>query len=412
MPDPFGTPPRRRRGASARREPASILAEHATLMLRIARPLSYCEADAHDAVQAAAERFLRHHERLEAEGVAGWLVTVTRREALRVRGNGGRTEALDEILDRVRDDGAGPDELVARGEELAVARELIAQLKPAERQALWLQAEGLSYREIAQQLDWTGTKVNRSIAEGRSRLKVGLGRIASGEGCAAVGPAIDRLADGRADADDLVALRPHLRRCGACRVRLRRARGGPLSVLPPFAVALLPWLGGGGDRAPRTRVGEVIAERMAPIVPGVTGSATETGLALTAGLAAAVLGAGTLVGSQAGDGPRDQPVLLQAAPSTMSVSARDLGTVATRRATVPTASDRRTDRAVEKALATSPTTALARRRASASGGSSRRPGSTGSAPQTATAQPATGSSSGWSAGGPSSGAAAREFGFE
>jgi len=380
-------------------------------MLRIARSLSHCEADAHDAVQAAAERFLRHHDRLDDE-VAGWLATVTRREALRVRQGRGRTTALDDVIAIVEDDGAGPDEVAARREEVAVARELIGQLKPAERQALWLQAEGLSYREIADQLDWTGTKVNRSIAEGRSRLKVGMGRILSGEGCAAVGPAIDRLADGRADADDLVALRPHLRRCGACRVRLRRARGGHLAFVPAPLLALAPWVGG-GHRAPRTRVGELVAERLAPVLPGVTGSATDAGLALGAGLATVMLGAGVVIGAGGGgDGDRP-PVLLHGATTTMSVSARDLGRVAGERAAVPTAADRRADRAVDRALADPPTTALGRRAATPAPTPARSATtSTRSAPAAPAAASGAQGASGRGPSGPTSGAAAREFGFE
>ncbi len=48
-----------------------------------------------------------------------------------------------------------------------------------------LQAEGYSYAEIAETCGWTYTKVNRSLAEGRARLRSALGRrVTSGSGAA------------------------------------------------------------------------------------------------------------------------------------------------------------------------------------------------------------------------------------
>jgi DNA-directed RNA polymerase specialized sigma24 family protein len=40
-----------------------------------------------------------------------------------------------------------------------------------ERRALSLLAAGYSYREIGQLTDWTYTKVNRCVAEGRAALR-------------------------------------------------------------------------------------------------------------------------------------------------------------------------------------------------------------------------------------------------
>ncbi|MDO9410744.1 RNA polymerase sigma factor, partial [Patulibacter sp.] len=289
-------------------DPARALTEHEGVMYTSARRVSLCDDDAHDAVQATAERFLRHQHRVDPETVAGWLAVVARREALRVRERRVRTGAIDEDDHRLIHLGDGPADLAAREEDVALAREALARLKPQERLALWMQAEGRSYDEIAEELSWTRTKVNRNITEGRARLRKALTGIALGEGCAAAGPRIDRLAAGDASPADLQELRPHLRRCAGCRGRLRRARGGRWSVLPPIVVAWLPWAGrgpaAGGAPSPfRTRVGEVVADRLALVLPAGAGAVTEAGLALTTGLAVAALGVGVVAGTAGGDDP-------------------------------------------------------------------------------------------------------------
>lgn len=285
-----------------------ILRDNAAMMLRSARRVSLCEDDAQDAVQVASERFLLHRGRIASETLTGWLVTVTRNEALRIRTRRTRTDDLDASERQVVHDGAGPDELVVQEEQLDLAREALAGLKPQERQALLLQAEGHSYDEIAQKLGWTRTKVNRNLTEGRARLRRHADGIIAGEGCAVAGPRINRLAAGAATAEDIVALRPHLRRCSACRARLRQARGGRWAVLPPAVFGWLPWIGRLGGTPPvRTRVGTVVVDRLATLIPGTSNALTEAGLAVTAGVAATALAAGALVGATGEDTVRRDP---------------------------------------------------------------------------------------------------------
>jgi RNA polymerase sigma factor (sigma-70 family) len=146
--DPVGTRPRPLPGARPRPaagaglDAARTLEDNARAMLRVARRYSYCEDDAHDAVQAAAERFLKHRGEIAAETATGWLVTVARNEALRVRERRGRTGAIEDDDRRLVHTGDGPEDLASRGEELSLAREALGRLKPQERLALWLQAEG------------------------------------------------------------------------------------------------------------------------------------------------------------------------------------------------------------------------------------------------------------------------------
>ena len=65
---------------------------------------------------------------------------------------------------------AGPD-VMERRDALVDARATLARLKPAERQALGLQACGYDYREIAAITGATRTAVNRRITEGRARAR-------------------------------------------------------------------------------------------------------------------------------------------------------------------------------------------------------------------------------------------------
>ncbi|MBF6620723.1 MAG: sigma-70 family RNA polymerase sigma factor [Patulibacter sp.] len=282
------------------------LRDHHELMLRRARRLSLCEDDAHDAVQAAAERYLRYHQRVDPETVTGWLVTVTRNEALRIRNGRVRIEGPDPDEHQLPHHGESPAELAERGEALDLAREALAALKPQERQALILQAEGHSYDEIADRLDWTRTRVNRNITEGRARLRDQVRGIAAGEGCARAKPRIERLVRGEASADDLIALRPHLRRCISCRARLRRARGSHWVAVPPVLLGWLPWVGRLGGAPPtRTRVGTLVADRIATLLPATGNVVSEAGLAVTAGVAATALAAGTIAVTN--ERPTDRP---------------------------------------------------------------------------------------------------------
>jgi hypothetical protein len=82
-------------------------------------------------------------------------------------------------------------------------------------------------------------KVNRCITEGRRAFLDRVAGIESGAECERLAPLLSRLADGEAGAEDMAALRPHLRGCLTCRATLREYRGAPSRV-----AALLPLLAG------------------------------------------------------------------------------------------------------------------------------------------------------------------------
>ena len=111
----------------------------------------------------------------------------------------------------------------------------------------------------ASRLQWTYTKVNRCITEGRARFLKIYAELEAGEACERFAPTLASLAAGTADADAMLELRPHLRNCPACRATVRdlhATRVGRLRVLWPIPALIAPlrWLGlGRGEPASRCR---------------------------------------------------------------------------------------------------------------------------------------------------------------
>ena len=111
------------------------------------------------------------------------MTVVTKREAMAVRRSRERLLApppldlgggpLPDPLETAPGELPGPAERAERAELAAEAWAALATLKPNERLAVVLQAQGYSYAEICALCRWTYTKVNRSLAEGRARLRAG-----------------------------------------------------------------------------------------------------------------------------------------------------------------------------------------------------------------------------------------------
>jgi DNA-directed RNA polymerase specialized sigma24 family protein len=109
------------------------------------------------------------------------MVVVTRREALAVRRSRerdllaapptGLDAAASGPLASIACDRPGPAERYERREQVHAAARALSNLKPAEHRAIVLQAAGYSYAEICELCGWTYTKLNRSLAEGRERLR-------------------------------------------------------------------------------------------------------------------------------------------------------------------------------------------------------------------------------------------------
>ena len=167
-----------------------LLATHERRLRRIACRLSICPDDADDALQRAVEILLTKAPALEPERLIAWMTVVTKREAMAVRRSRESLLAppprelgdgmLPDPLETTPCELPGPAERAERSEVVGDAYAALAALKPNERLAVLLQAQGYSYAEICALCDWTYTKVNRCLAEGRAALRARDSRAAAG----------------------------------------------------------------------------------------------------------------------------------------------------------------------------------------------------------------------------------------
>ncbi len=211
---------------------------HAESLLRLARRHSICADDAHDAYQRGFEIFLRHAPRLEPERAPAWLRTVVKHEAMAVRRTRQRDLGPTELeADAIEARNApSPEERAVGSDHVERSAEALQRCKPQEVRALWLRAQGNSYDEIQEITGWTRTKVNRCLYEGRQSFLARYAGIESGAECERWKPLLSALVDGEASTDELLELRPHLRRCSSCRATVRELHRAqtPLAVVFPI----------------------------------------------------------------------------------------------------------------------------------------------------------------------------------
>jgi DNA-directed RNA polymerase specialized sigma24 family protein len=158
-----------------------------------------------------------------------WLHTVLRHEALAVartrrrESPGMEIDVAETVADRVADDMA-LDALAEWRERYRSIQDGLAGLTEAQRTCLILQSAGASYERIGEVTGYSRRKVERSVLEGRASLRSWEVRLASGEVCERMGPAIDRVAQGEATARERRSVTRHVRHCGPCRALLRDRR--------------------------------------------------------------------------------------------------------------------------------------------------------------------------------------------
>jgi RNA polymerase sigma factor (sigma-70 family) len=148
----------------------ALLDAHAEALRRSARRVSLCPDDAEEALQRATLILLTKAPPHPPGRLAGWMHVVTRREALAVRRERERLLGA-EVGEALVSRGPCPAERFEIRERSRDRVRLLDRLKPDERRALLLKGEGYSYREICALTGWTYTKVNRCLAEGRTRLR-------------------------------------------------------------------------------------------------------------------------------------------------------------------------------------------------------------------------------------------------
>jgi RNA polymerase sigma factor (sigma-70 family) len=125
-------------------------------------------AEADDVVQTAWLRALDHVDRMNDPGaIAGWLVTTTRREAMRTLQRGVREVATSDVTAAQESDAATPAAVAIERERHAAVHGAVARLPRRQRHlmATMLTMPAPSYQRIAQQ---TGMPVG-SIGPTRDR---------------------------------------------------------------------------------------------------------------------------------------------------------------------------------------------------------------------------------------------------
>ncbi|HMI81740.1 MAG TPA: sigma-70 family RNA polymerase sigma factor [Solirubrobacterales bacterium] len=226
--------------AARKRAAVETYARNETALRKTARRYSLCEADADEALQRALEIALRKAPTADPRELVKWTQTVVKHEALAVREERERILAGPAAMRPARDAedwvallpsrSDGPAEQVERREAIARSREALQALKPQELRALTLLAEGYTYAEIGEITQWSQTKINRCLAEGRERFRSLVSRSEDGRRCAELRPLISAFCDNEAGPEEVAQLREHLRACSHCRATLRAYRAAPAAA--------------------------------------------------------------------------------------------------------------------------------------------------------------------------------------
>ena len=312
--------------------------------------------DAEDAYQRAMEIALTRAPVTEPRPFLSWLHTVLKHEAIAVsrarRREGPAVE--DDVaasFAELAEDGVGPDAVVEWRDRYRAMQDALGGLTEAQRVCLMLQSAGASYARIGELTGYSARKIERSVLEGRRNLHQWEVGLASGEVCASLLPAIERVAAGEGEPGEARTVRRHLRHCHPCRavMRSRRESREWLAALVPVALvgaeamqghppdptpALAYWerLSGGMT----VRMGQVV--QLAMELPGAALAKVGAGTAAVA--IAGVAGAPVVVDALRPADPAPAPVEVaqtagssaQAAPVTTVTASRPTPP-ATRRAT-------------------------------------------------------------------------------
>ena len=160
---------------------ARLYVEEAARVRRLVRTnVTAPSAVIEDACQVAWSRLLIHRARLRRDSARAWLVRVAIREAIKSLHRQRREPSLEALIERGgrSDAGRSPDrsmmlptpplidELIEQKDRL----ESIRLLPERQRQLVWLQGLGLSYREMAGETGMTRRTVERQLMRARSSL--------------------------------------------------------------------------------------------------------------------------------------------------------------------------------------------------------------------------------------------------
>ena len=142
----------------------------------------------------------------------------------------------------------GPDAALITKERLGHLQGAFDELSDVHTKVLVMrELEGMSYREIGQELDLTRPAVESAIFRARRRLESEFEEIADGRRCKAMRATLARMVQETHSASEEHRLARHVKRCHSCRHRARVLGIQPRSTLADLgqkAAALLPltWL--------------------------------------------------------------------------------------------------------------------------------------------------------------------------
>lgn len=128
------------------------------------------------AQEGAQEVFLRLHSALvKGESIhnpRAWVFRVAHNLAVTEHRAGDRWMALDPGLEAaLTDRGPGPEARVLQRERSARVSEALAELSPQQRRCLYLRAEGLRYREIAETIGVGVSTVSEFLTRAVAKLR-------------------------------------------------------------------------------------------------------------------------------------------------------------------------------------------------------------------------------------------------
>jgi RNA polymerase sigma factor (sigma-70 family) len=155
-----------------------IVTELSPVLWQVARAAGLDSGDAEDVLQTVWLRLLAHLDDIrEPRALVGWLITVTRREAWRVRGTGSRqVPAEQEWFDGFADSQPGIEEQVVVSDQHRQLRRALDKLDPRCRELLRMVAfmPRPDYRAVAAELGMpvgsVGPTRGRCLAKLRGEL--------------------------------------------------------------------------------------------------------------------------------------------------------------------------------------------------------------------------------------------------
>jgi RNA polymerase sigma factor (sigma-70 family) len=173
-----------RAAAGDRRAWDAIVDRFSPLVWRVARTHGLSDTDAADVFQATWLHLLEHvGDVQQPERLAGWLVTTTRREALRILRHNGRVRPVDEPALNIADPAEEAIAIILLGERDAAIRRAFDSLPRRDRLLLTMLVSDppVSYEEIAEVLGRRIGSIGPTRARCLARLRQAIERLGQGD---------------------------------------------------------------------------------------------------------------------------------------------------------------------------------------------------------------------------------------